>query len=149
MKVFVSRYYYSTDGENAVGPIDVNGLAALLRVGTIQRTTPAIIEGQTEWGTIANFLPNTLRVARSSQEVDEFEEVDESKSTPAKSNQPQNRLAAIASVIIPGLGQLSQGRLLAGLGYFLLAMFLWAFLLGWIVHIAAYRNAYRWMGRGH
>lgn len=63
-------YYYSTDGVNTVGPIDINGLAALLRSRTITRQTPAIIEGQAEWLTVGDYLPNTLRSPRLNHEED-------------------------------------------------------------------------------
>ena len=46
-----------------------------------------------------------------------------------------NVLAALASLIIPGLGQLLQGRLVMAIIHFVLATILWFFLLGWIVHL--------------
>jgi TM2 domain-containing membrane protein YozV len=46
-----------------------------------------------------------------------------------------NVIAALASFFIPGLGQLLQGRIIKALMMFLLAGFLWWFLLGWIVHL--------------
>ena len=46
-----------------------------------------------------------------------------------------NVLAALASLIIPGLGQLLQGRLLMAIIHFVLATVLWFFLLGWIIHL--------------
>lgn len=46
-----------------------------------------------------------------------------------------NVIAAICSFIIPGLGQLFQGRLIMALIQFLLAAALWFILMGWIVHI--------------
>lgn len=48
-----------------------------------------------------------------------------------------NVLCAFASFMYPGLGQLLQGRLLAGAFFFLLATALWFVLLGWIMHIWA------------
>ena len=46
-----------------------------------------------------------------------------------------NVLAALCSLLIPGLGQLLQGRLLMAIVMFVLAGALWWFLLGWIIHI--------------
>jgi TM2 domain-containing membrane protein YozV len=46
-----------------------------------------------------------------------------------------NVIAALCSFFIPGLGQLVQGRLLMALFQFLLAGFLWWFLLGWLIHL--------------
>jgi len=46
-----------------------------------------------------------------------------------------NVLAALASLIIPGLGQLLQGRLIMALIMFVLAGALWIVLLGWIIHL--------------
>lgn len=46
-----------------------------------------------------------------------------------------NVLAAICSFFIPGLGQLVQGRLLKALIMFVLAVILWFFLLGWLIHL--------------
>ncbi len=46
-----------------------------------------------------------------------------------------NVLAALASLFIPGLGQLLQGRLWMAIAHFVLAGVLWVFLLGWIIHL--------------
>ena len=55
-----------------------------------------------------------------------------------------NVLAAFASLVIPGLGQLLQGRLMMAIFFFVTAAFLWFFLLGWIVHLIAILNAARY-----
>lgn len=52
--------------------------------------------------------------------------------------------AALASFIIPGLGQLLQGRLLDGIIHFVAAVVLWFVLLGWIVNILSAVGAARW-----
>lgn len=52
-----------------------------------------------------------------------------------------NVLAALASLIIPGLGQLLQGRLFMAIFMFVLAGALWIILLGWIIHIWSILNA--------
>lgn len=52
-----------------------------------------------------------------------------------------NVISALASLFIPGLGQLLQGRLLAAITHFVLAAVLWVFLLGWIVHLYSILNA--------
>ena len=54
-----------------------------------------------------------------------------------------NVLAALASLIIPGLGQLLQGRLLIAIIHFVLATVLWFFLLGWIIHLWSILDAAR------
>ena len=46
-----------------------------------------------------------------------------------------NVLAALASLFIPGLGQLLQGRLPMAIIHFVLAAVLWFFLFGWIIHL--------------
>jgi TM2 domain-containing membrane protein YozV len=46
-----------------------------------------------------------------------------------------NVLAALASLFIPGLGQLLQGRLGMAVLQFVLAALLWVWLLGWIIHL--------------
>lgn len=46
-----------------------------------------------------------------------------------------NVIAALASLFIPGLGQLLQGRLFKAVIMFVLASILWFFLLGWIIHL--------------
>jgi TM2 domain-containing membrane protein YozV len=46
-----------------------------------------------------------------------------------------NVIAALASLFIPGLGQLLQGRLIKAVVMFVLAAVLWWFLLGWLVHL--------------
>jgi len=55
-----------------------------------------------------------------------------------------NVIAALASFFIPGLGQLLQGRLLKAAFMFLLAGFLWFFLMGWLVHIWSIIDAATW-----
>jgi TM2 domain-containing membrane protein YozV len=55
-----------------------------------------------------------------------------------------NVIAALASFFIPGLGQLLQGRLVAALVMFVLAVVLWWFLLGWIIHLWSIVDAALW-----
>jgi TM2 domain-containing membrane protein YozV len=55
-----------------------------------------------------------------------------------------NVVAAIASFIIPGLGQLAQGRLFAALFMFVLSGAIWVVsfgTLGWIGHVIAALHA--------
>ena len=58
-----------------------------------------------------------------------------------------NVLAALCSLLVPGLGQLLQGRLLMAIVQFGLAVVLWFFLLGWIIHIWSILDAARWTPR--
>jgi len=58
-----------------------------------------------------------------------------------------NVLAGIASFFIPGLGQLLQGRVGAGVVHFILSFVLWFLLLGWIVHLASAVGAATWKGQ--
>jgi TM2 domain-containing membrane protein YozV len=55
-----------------------------------------------------------------------------------------NVIAALASLFIPGLGQLVQGRLLMAAFMFVLAGVLWFFLLGWLVHLWSILDAAVW-----
>lgn len=55
-----------------------------------------------------------------------------------------NILAALASLFIPGLGQLLQGRPWLALFQFVLAAVLWVVLLGWVVHLWSIINAARY-----
>lgn len=52
-----------------------------------------------------------------------------------------NVLAALASFVIPGLGQLAQGRPFSALAIFLLAALGWLVLLGWFFHLLAALDA--------
>jgi|GEM_PF-199710 len=54
-----------------------------------------------------------------------------------------NVIAALASLFIPGLGQLLQGRLLMAIFMFVFAALLWFILLGWIIHLWSF-----WMRPG-
>ena len=58
---------------------------------------------------------------------------------------PQPGISAVLSVLIPGLGQVYNGRLLAGLGWFLAAGFgYWAILVpGFLIHALSVWLAYR------
>ena len=55
-----------------------------------------------------------------------------------------NVIAALCSLIIAGLGQLLQGRLLIAVVQFVLAGVLWIFLLGWIIHLWSIIDAARY-----
>jgi len=55
-----------------------------------------------------------------------------------------NVIAAVCSLFVPGLGQLVQGRLGMAIVQFVLAIFLWFFLLGWAVHLWSIIDAALW-----
>jgi TM2 domain-containing membrane protein YozV len=55
-----------------------------------------------------------------------------------------NVLAALCSFIIPGLGQLLQGRLGMAAIHFVSAALLWFILLGWIIHLWSIIDAAKW-----
>jgi TM2 domain-containing membrane protein YozV len=55
-----------------------------------------------------------------------------------------NVIAAVCSFFIPGLGQLVQGRLVIAIIQFALAIFLWFFLLGWVIHLWSILDAALW-----
>ena len=55
-----------------------------------------------------------------------------------------NVIAGIASFLVPGLGQLVQGRIIAAIFFFVLSGVIWLVsfgTLGWIGHIIAALNA--------
>jgi len=61
-----------------------------------------------------------------------------------------NVLSAAASLFIPGLGQLLQGRLFAAILFFVFAGILWLVsfgTLGWIMHLWACLDAALWKPR--
>lgn len=49
---------------------------------------------------------------------------------------------ALLSLLIPGLGQLARGQVLAGVIYFLVAVALWTIMLGWAVNLVSAIAAY-------
>lgn len=54
---------------------------------------------------------------------------------------------AIASLFVPGLGQMNQGRTGAAIGHFLLGVLFWVGtfgLLGWLVNVCSAFNAAAW-----
>ncbi len=55
-----------------------------------------------------------------------------------------NVIAALASFFIPGLGQLIQGRLMMAIIMAVLAIVLWFFLLGWLIHLWSIIDAALW-----
>ena len=67
-------------------------------------------------------------------------------STNTRQGSTGNIIAAAASFFIPGLGQLFQGRILLAAFQFLLAGFLWWFLMGWLVHFWSIISAALWKG---
>ena len=61
-----------------------------------------------------------------------------------------NVISALASLFIPGLGQLLQGRFLAAVLFFVGAAVLWFIsigTLGWIMHLWSCLNAALWKPR--
>ena len=58
-----------------------------------------------------------------------------------------NVISALASLFVPGLGQLLQGRILASLFFFITAGVAWLVsfgTLGWIIHLWSTINAAMW-----
>ena len=55
-----------------------------------------------------------------------------------------NVIAALASLFLPGLGQLAQGRFWAAFFFFVAALVLWFALLGWLIHLWSCLNAAWW-----
>lgn len=54
-------------------------------------------------------------------------------------------IAGILSLLVPGLGQIYNGRILPGIIWLLLALFFWGWtggLLGWVFHIISAYCAY-------
>jgi len=54
-------------------------------------------------------------------------------------------IAGVLSLILPGLGQIYNGRVLAGIMWLIFASGLWfgtGFLLGWVLHLVAAYCAY-------
>ena len=66
-------------------------------------------------------------------------------------NPADKLLCAIISLIVPGIGQLIQGRTQTGLIFLVCAVLLWGSIVGIlltpIVHIWACINAYSWDGK--
>jgi TM2 domain-containing membrane protein YozV len=62
-----------------------------------------------------------------------------------------NVIAALASLVLPGLGQLAQGRILSALLQLVFSGVLWLISfgwLGWLGHILAALDAALWRGPG-
>jgi TM2 domain-containing membrane protein YozV len=60
-----------------------------------------------------------------------------------------NVIAALASLIVPGLGQLAQGRIFSALLLAIVSAIVWVLsfgLLGWVGHILASLDAALWRG---
>jgi TM2 domain-containing membrane protein YozV len=60
-----------------------------------------------------------------------------------------NVIAALASLVIPGLGQLAQGRVLSALLVLSVSGIVWVLsfgLLGWVGHVIACLDAALWRG---
>jgi TM2 domain-containing membrane protein YozV len=60
-----------------------------------------------------------------------------------------NVIAALASLFVPGLGQLAQGRITSALLQFVFSGILWVLsfgLLGWLGHLLACLDAALWRG---
>jgi len=66
------------------------------------------------------------------------------QSAPARRPAGKNTAPALLSLGIPGLGQLTQGRVGRALAMFGGAALLWGILLGWVMHIVSAVDAARW-----
>lgn len=55
-----------------------------------------------------------------------------------------NMVAAFLSLSVPGMGQFFQGRILAAVVQLIAAGFLWAVMLGWLVHLYSSIDAARY-----
>lgn len=55
-----------------------------------------------------------------------------------------NIIAAVCSFLIPGLGQLVQGRIIKAMLHLLLTVVMWFFYVGWIMHIWSCIEAAIW-----
>jgi TM2 domain-containing membrane protein YozV len=53
-------------------------------------------------------------------------------------------IAALCSLLMPGLGQLVQGRMLAAFLYFASWILLWCCCLGWVPHAVSVIDAALW-----
>ena len=53
-------------------------------------------------------------------------------------------IAALLSLLLPGLGQLIQGRMGKAVKHFLLAIVLWVVLCGWVMSIYSAYEAAKW-----
>lgn len=51
-------------------------------------------------------------------------------------------IAGLLSLLIPGLGQIYNGRVLVGIIWFVVTFFTWLGFLGWILHIISAWCAY-------
>lgn len=58
-----------------------------------------------------------------------------------------NVVAALCSLVVPGLGQLLQGRPVKAVVQFVLAGALWFVLLGWVIHLWSILDAATWKPR--
>lgn len=58
-----------------------------------------------------------------------------------------NVLAALCSLLIPGLGQLLQARLGMAIVHFVLAFVLWFVWLGWIIHLWSILDAAKFVSK--
>lgn len=65
-------------------------------------------------------------------------------SEPSGAGSTGNVIAALASLLYPGLGQLLQGRFGMAVVQFVMATVLWFVLLGWIIHIWSILDAAKW-----
>lgn len=65
-------------------------------------------------------------------------------SAPARAGPANNLAPALLSLWIPGLGQLTQGRVGRAFAMFGGAALLWVILLGWVMHITAAVDAAKW-----
>ena len=63
---------------------------------------------------------------------------------PSRRGSAGNVLAAVASAVIPGLGQIAQGRVWPAVFFFVVDVLLWIVCLGWIMHIWAAIDAAMW-----
>lgn len=101
-------------------------------------------ERKSEFAALADDQKEVFRAAWSALGYDQPQPA--AQPAEAQPSAGGNVIAAVASFLIPGLGQLAQGRIGAALALFLISGILWFLYLGWIGHIAAAIDAAVWKG---
>lgn len=128
--------WYVTDGSQEFGPYSDETLRKIAASGKLKPDSAVRCDGG-QWFEaryVNGLFPQQLSIMQPLQAIPIATAVPQQQSG-------GNVIAAIASFFIPGLGQLAQGRFLAGVFAFIAAFFMWLALLGWIVHILAALDA--------
>ena len=139
--------WFIADGSQSFGPYSSEQLREFAKAGKVVPQSYVRRDDQEEWieaSRVNGLFEGVLTIAPPAAIAVATNRIPQASAVvmeAASQGSGGNVVAAVCSFFIPGLGQLAQGRFLAGVVFFVAASLLWFVLLGWVVHLFAAYDA--------